>query len=680
MSDVRDMDRRRGLSSRLRWLALAALLAGTAAAALTPGMRALYAARLAETAAGRFTTLPLSPQVDPATDPLMDAVVQWDRLRRDNGPTSFAEIAAFLRAHRGWPAETVLRRRAEKLLVDAVPAAARLDYFRDYPPLSSYARFRLAEAERLTGNATLATADARAAWTAGGLDPASEAQLQGEFAGALTTADHVARLDHLLWRGETAAATRMLPLVPDDVRALAAARLALRSGAVVTAAAVPEQWRSDAGLIFDEASAAKRRGDLAGARQIMADYAGTPGLVADPGAWLKLRLDLARGAMRDRADDLAYRIAAGHRALALGRPLAEHSLDERQALIDTEWLAGWLALRRLNLPVAALTHFERVTDTALTPVSQSRGQYWSGRAADAAGSPDARLFYAAAATHADYYYGQLAAEHLGATLTLPAATPVAVDRRDREAFDRDELVRVVRDLGEIGDRARQTVFMKALVDRAETPAQQRLLVDLGRSLDRPDLGVITGKAARVEGELALVDAAYPTLALPPELAPSWTMVHAISRQETQFDRAAVSAANARGLMQLLPATASEQAAKLGLPYATSRLTDDPVFNVTLGAAYYARIRDNLAGSHLLAVAAYNAGPGNVRRFIAMNGDPRLPGADLVDWVELIPFSETRDYVQRVLANAVVYDIIHPATATMPTTNRLSAYLGKRTPG
>ena len=315
-----------------------------------------------------------------------------------------------------------------------------------------------------------------------------------------------------------------------------------------------------------------------------------------------------------------------------------------------------------------------------TPVSQSRGQYWSGRAAEAAGSPDAALYYAAAATHADYYYGQLAAEHLGPTLTIPVATPVTVDRREREAFERDELVRVVRDLGEIGDRGRQTLFMKALVERAETPAQQRLLVDLGRSLDRPDLGVITGKAARVAGELALVDAAYPTLTLPPELSSSWTMVHAISRQETQFDRAAISATNARGLMQLEPSTAAEQAAKLGLPYATSRLIDDPVFNMTLGAAYYGRIRDNLGGSNLLAVAAYNAGPGNVRRFIAMNGDPRLPGADLVDWVELIPFSETRDYVQRVLANAVVYDIIHPATAVMPAANRLSAYLGKRVPG
>ncbi len=679
MSTPRDMDRRPGLSSRLRFAVPLLLLAGTAAAALTPGMRALYSARLAETAAGRFGTLPLSPEVNPATDPLMDAVVQWDRLRRDNGPTTFAELAGFLHAHRGWPAETILRRRAERLIDDSVSPAARLDYFRDFPPLSSYARFRLAEARRATGDATLAAADARAAWVAGGLDAVSEIKLQAEFGTVLTAADHSARLDRLLWRGETSAAARMLPLVSPEARALGSARLAAKLGDDGQVAALSTAQRGDAGLAFDRANAAKRRGDLATARQLLAAYAGAPGLVAEPEAWLKLRLELARGAMRDGQFDLAYRIAAGHAAFPLGRLLTEYSLGERQALIDTEWLAGWLALRRLDRPAQALTHFERVTDAAQTPVSQARGEYWSGRAAEAAGN-DARPYYAAAATHADYYYGQLAAEHLGPALTIPAAAPVPVSSTARSTFEQGELVRVTRDLGEIGDRGRQTLFMKALVDRAETPEEQRLLVDLGRSLDRPDLGVLTGKAARLEGELALVDAAYPMLTLPPELASSWTMVHAISRQETQFDRMAVSGANARGLMQLLPGTAAEQAAKLGLPYATSRLTDDPVFNVTLGAAYYARIRDNLGGSHLLAVAAYNAGPGNVRRFIAMNGDPRLPGADLVDWVELIPFAETRDYVQRVLANAVVYDILHPATATMPTTNRLSAYLGKRTPG
>ncbi len=679
-SPTRNMMPRRGIR-KLRWLGLAVVIAGSAAAAtLSPTMRAYYTARLAETAAGRFNTLALSPIVDPTTDPVMDAVVTWDRLRRDNGPTTFAEIAAFLRGHPGWPSEPILRRRAEKLIDDRVGFPERIAFFRDYPPLSSLAKFRLAEAKLVARDFAAANSNARAAWIAGGLDLVTEIQLQTEFGTALTPADHAARLDRLLWRGETSAAGRMLALVAPDIRATAAARIAMLTGvgASTALASVPVTAR-DAGVVQAQVVWLKRTGDIGGARAAMAAYDGAPGLVTDPEQWLKLRLELARGAMRDGQYDLAYRLAAKHAAFPLGRPLTEWSLGERQNFIDNEWLAGWIALRRLNQPGLALPHFERVRDAALTPVTQARGDYWSGRAAEAGASPDAKVYYAAAATHADYYYGQLAAEHIAPTLTLSAAAPVAVGREARERFIADELVRVTMALGDLGDRTRQTLFMKALVDRAETSEQQRLLADLGAAIDRPDLGVLTGKAARLGGELALLDVAYPMLSLPPALDPDWTMVHAIARQETQFDRAAVSAANARGLMQLLPATAAEQAAKLGLTYATSRLTDDPVYNVTLGAAYFRRIRDN-AGSTLLGVAAYNAGPGNVRKFIVLNGDPRLPGADVVDWVELIPFSETRDYVQRVLANAVVYDLLHPATATMPTTNRLSAYLGKRTPG
>jgi soluble lytic murein transglycosylase len=678
---TRDMEPRRGFR-KLRWLGLVVLIAGSAAAAtLSPAMRAYYAARLAETGAGRFNTLAMSPVVNPATDPLLDAVVTWDRLRRDNGPATFGEIATFLRAHRGWPSEALLRRRAEKLIDDRVGFPERIAFFRDFPPLSSLAKLRLAEAQLVARDFGSSNANARAAWIAGGLDVVAELQLQNEFAIALTPTDHAARLDRLLWRGETTAAGRMLALVAPDVRAMAVARIAMLTGAgaATALASLPVAARGDAGIVEAQTIWLKRTGDLAAARTAMAAYDGAPGLVTDPEQWLKLRLELARGAMRDGQNDLAYRLAAKHAAFPLGRPLTEWSLGERQNFIDNEWLAGWIALRRLNQPSLALPHFERVRDAALTPVTQARGDYWSGRAAEAGASPDAKVYYAAAATHADYYYGQLAAEHIAPTFTLPAAIPVTVGREARETFNADELVRVTRALGEIGDRTRQTLFMKALVDRFETPEQQRLLADLGAALDRPDLGVLTGKAARLGGELALLDVAYPMLSLPPALDPDWTMIHAIARQETQFDRAAVSAANARGLMQLVPATAAEQAAKLGLPYSTSRLTDDPVFNVTLGAAYFRRIRDN-AGSLLLAVAAYNAGPGNVRKFIALNGDPRLPGADVVDWVELIPFMETRDYVQRVLANAVVYDLLHPATATMPATHRLSAYLGKRTPG
>jgi len=396
--------------------------------------------------------------------------------------------------------------------------------------------------------------------------------------------------------------------------------------------------------------------------------------VLDPETWLKNRLEFARAAYRAGDAATAYRIAAGHRALPLGRLLSDHPLALRLLLTDTEWTAGWLALRKLGRATDAQPHFEAVRDTALASVSQARGDYWTGRAAEAAGDgAGARAAYAAAAVHVDYFYGQLAAEKIGA-VTLPPAATVTVGADARAAAERDPLVRIVRGLGDFGDRGRQALFMKTLVDRADTLESQRLLGDLGIALDRPDLGVLTAKTARGDNELKLRDIAYPTLPLPATLDASFTMVHAIARQESQFDRAIISRANARGLMQLLPGTAAETAGKIGLPYSTPRLTDDPVYNATLGASYFARLQDQFGGSYILSVAAYNAGAGNVRKFLAANGDPRDTGTDAVDWIEAVPFAETRDYIQRVLANAVVYDLVHPATAREGA--RLARYLGR----
>ena len=676
----------RRLSSKLRFgvvgLALGCAVACSAAPpAVTPAtpmpaaMRTYYVARLANNDAGRFDLLAASPMAGPPRDTLLDAVVTWDRLRRDSGPASFAEISGFLQAYRGWPVETALRRRAEKLIDATVSPEARLKYFALFPPLGPLAQFRLAEAQLATGRSAEAAASARAAWGSAGLDAATEGELQARFGSVLTPIDHLTRTDWLLWSGQTSAAARLLPLIPADRQAWAAARIALRTGAGDADArwqALPPAVQHDAGIVLDRALYLRAHGDADAARTLLGAYNEAPGLVLDPDSWLKARLEFARAAFRDGRYDAAYRIAANHHALPLGRPLSEHSLGLRQLLIDTEWTAGWLALRKLNRATDALPHFDAVRLTALTPVSQARGDYWFGRAAEAAGmASDAHDAYAAAAVHVDYFYGQLAAEKLG-NWTLPAAAPVTMRAEARAAFNRDDFVRITRALGDLGDRTRQTLFMKALVDRADTGEAQRLLGDLGRELDRADLGVLTGKAAHADGELSIIDIAYPQLSLPATLDGSWTMIHAIARQESQFDRAAISRANARGLMQLLPGTAADTAAKLGLPYSTPRLTDDPVYNVTLGAAYFGRIRDQFGGSHVLAVAAYNAGPGNARKFIALNGDPRDAGVDAVDWVEQIPFSETRDYVQRVLANAVVYDQLHPATAHAG--GRLARYL------
>ena len=229
------------------------------------------------------------------------------------------------------------------------------------------------------------------------------------------------------------------------------------------------------------------------------------------------------------------------------------------------------------------------------------------------------------------------------------------------------------------DRGRQTIFLKQLADTAETPQRAALVAGLAGPLNRPDAGVHAGKAARGTAELALIYAAFPVLPLPESLLPRFIIIHAIARQESQFDRTARSSANALGLMQLVPATAAEQAQKMSLPASpASRLTQDPVWNVTLGSGFIERLRASYGGSAPLAVAAYNAGPGNVRRFVAQNGDPR--NGDMLDWIESIPFAETRNYVQRVLENAVVYETLYPDRAITKGPNRLSEWLGKDKPG
>ena len=685
------MERKRQLARQV-FAGAGALLLGVAfiapaSAQISEAQRSLYSARLAANAAGQFGGYAGSPLVGTPSNPTLDAIVTWDRLRRDsytaaNG-ASFIEYARFLKDHPDWPQSLVLRRAAEKLIDDSVAAPDRIAFFKRFPPLSALAKLRLAEALLSVGRGAEARDMARDAWDSSGLDAIAEGQLLALFEKDLRPEDHLARADRLLWSGQTTAASRLLPRVDVDHRMWMLARMALRANAPDTAnrlAVVPDNLRRDPGLIIDRAQYLRRNGDLAAAQALLAGTPIKPGAAIDPETWMKARLDFARTAWRAGDAETAWRIAAGHGAFVTGKPVAERTLAERQAYIDTEFLAGWLALRKLGRAPQAMAHFQNVRAAALTPLSQSRGDYWSGRAAQAAGNADdARRAYAAAAVHFDYFYGQLAAERLGKPLTIRReATPViAADRASN--FRADPLVRAAFALGDIGDRGRQSIFLRQIADRAQSLDDQALVASLAKPLDRPDIGVFAGKAARGNGELALLDAAFPMLALPDNLARDFSMIHAITRQESQFDRGITSAANAQGLMQLLPGTAAEQAGKLGLPASTARLTGDPIYNVTLGSAYFNRLKDNFAGSHVLAVAGYNAGPGNVRKFLAANGDPRT-SEDVIDWIEAIPLSETRNYVQRVLENAVVYDLLHPDTAIMPSTNRLSAYLGKRTPG
>ncbi|MEI6485151.1 MAG: lytic transglycosylase domain-containing protein [Sphingomonadales bacterium] len=684
MFDARDRSGWGALSSVAAAVIVAAAAAPLGAQAIGAATIARYQARLADNEAGRFAAFSASPLLPTQSVPVLDEVVTWDRLRRDAYKGSFSEYAAFLAAHADWPAATTIRRLAERSITDETPPAEIIRHFNKLPPLTAEAKWRLAQALAATGQAAPAAGWARDAWDSAGLDDAQEARLLAQFDGVLRPEDHASRMDRLLWADRTTPAGRMLPRVDTDTRLWALARIALRRNAPDVAnrlGVVPDRLRREAGLLLDEAQWLLRNNRTAEAQALLV-MTPTPRvaggqLTVGLESWLKARLEIGRALWRSGDVETARAVLAGHgldAAKMAARPVAERGL-----LLDSEWLAGWLALRRLNQPSQALGHFRTARAVAQAPISQARSDYWAGRAAEAAGQKDlARQYYAAAAVHPDYFYGQLASERLGKPLSIAAPPLPAADAVSAGNFRAEGRVRAIFALADV-DRARQTIFLKQLADTSDTPARAALVAGLAGPLNRPDAGVHAGKAARGTAELSMISAAFPVIALPPELMPRFPIIHAITRQESQFDRAARSSANALGMMQLVPATAAEQAQKLGLPASpASRLTDDPVWNVTLGSAYVLRLRDTYGGSMPLAVAAYNAGPGNVRRFIAQLGDPK--DGDIVDWIESIPFAETRNYVQRVLENAVVYETLYPDRAVTKGPNRLSEWLGKSTPG
>jgi len=596
-----------------------------------------------------------------APSPTAQSLATWDWLRRTprvGAEPSLMAQAAFINGHPGWPALATIRRRAEAQAanLDTSDAEARA-FLQRVQPQTAAGQARLA----LLSNGADAERLARAAWLRTGVPPELEDLLRARFGTLFTRADSAARADTLLWAGQTSAAGRLLPLLDDETRALTLARIALRSNAPDAegrVASVPARYRRDPGLTFDRAQWLERRGRLPEAEALLARGDIEPGVNA-PETWLEKRLALGRAAMRRSDHQTAYRILANHKSFPTGADLATQPLSQRIDLSDTEWLAGWIALRKLNRPEDAVRHFTTFNRSVTTPISQSRGDYWLGRAEKARGNqPAARAAFERAAKQFDYYYGQLAAEELGRLPTLPATSPAAVSPAERARFESTSLARALVLLNDMGSRERESIFVRALAESTTTPAEARIAAELGARLNRQDLGVWVWKTARPKGDFNTFDLAYPRLpagsAIPSQ---AWIISHAIARQESSFDRTALSGAGARGLMQLMPATARDIAAKLGLPYSTQRLFDDPAYNITLGSYYIGLRRDNFANA-AMAIAAYNAGAGNVRKWLVMNGDPRT-GVDPVDWVEMIPIQETRNYVQRVTENAVVYSLLEP---------------------
>jgi soluble lytic murein transglycosylase len=607
---------------------------------------------------------------------------QWRRLRQSSG-YSFSDYASFLTPNPGWPDEAKMRGWAEKAMRPGENATSVIAFFAQQKPETGNGWARLADSYAASGRAADALAAARNAWASPDLSSADEQSLWARYGSSFTRADHDRRLDSLLFAKKEDDAARYLALASPERQAAFAARVAMQSDAEDADSryrAVMGGVTSDAGLMMDRARYLRALDFGRAAQELAAREHRFTYKPADPERFYEMQLILARDAADARDWQRAYNIARQvDDVVPDGAAVADQPYGVRDNYTDLAWLAGNIALDRLHRSSSAMAMFDRYARAGRSLQVQTKGDYWAGRAALGANHlQQANSYFQRAAAYPDLFYGQLALERLGRSVApppaaLPQYTTTSVQRL---AFESRRVVQALRLLAQQGRPTEEALFVRALAESLDSDVDRNLALQLGQQLGRQDLPVWVARMARIKGSGFYYRQAYPTL---PSVSSSlWSLAHGISRQESSFDPYALSHAGARGMMQLMPGTAREQAGKMGLGYDGYRLISDPAYNVSIGSAYFQRMLNIWDGNVPLAVASYNAGSGNVGKWVRAYGDPRGK-VDVVKWIEAIPFAETRGYVQRVIENTVVYDSMR-GQQPQRTALHVSRYLGKDRPG
>ncbi|WES31344.1 lytic transglycosylase domain-containing protein [Varunaivibrio sulfuroxidans] len=584
-------------------------------------------------------------------DNLTAKVVMWSYFSSKGNKASFNTLSAFIRNNPDWPYQRLLRRRAEEAMTQTLPPDVVLAWFRDNPITSTDGRTRYIEALMADGQTKKAHDAIIATWREANFGRRQEKSFYKRYKNFFTTADNVTRLDRLIWEGRVGPARRMLWRVDKPDQALAIARLFLmrREGNVDRAIAkVPRKLRNDPGLVYERVRWRRRKGKTQDAIDLLLRV---PPQHNHSKKWWTERSILARRALDMGAVTDAYALAS------------HHGLTPRSPVqyADAEWLSGWIALRFLNDPKQALRHFQALYAMVKYPVSKARGAYWIGRAYHALKKEkQAADWFHTAARYSTTYYGQLSMAWFSpqALVELPPLPhPSSAEIR---RFESHQMTRVVKILHLLKQERRMRPFMLSLAGVSKSPGWRALSAALAREQGRADLAITIAKSSQRAGA-PLGKAGYPLITPPPrpkraarggKVEPAFLM--AVIRQESAFYPGARSHAGARGLMQLMPSTARRMARGLRMPYSHRKLLTNPRYNVALGRAYLGRLITAYNGSYVLALAAYNAGPARAKQWINLYGDPRDPSVDVVDWVEQIPFNETRNYVQRVMENLQVY--------------------------
>jgi soluble lytic murein transglycosylase len=579
------------------------------------------------------------------SDPVAKKLSEWLILRSDNNNATVERYRAFLTANPSWPSQTFLRKRLEAALWDDQREdAVAWSWFENESPLTAKGRFALAKAMLARGDRANAERLVREAWRNDPMSEETESAALELFGSLLTAGDHKARMDYFLYTTENeSAGMRAAKRLGAGYVALAKARLASvkrASNAKALLDAVPHELHSDPGFTFAKIQLLRRDEKFAEAAQLMLSAPKDPARLHNLDEWWIERRLLARKMIDANEYRTAYQIA---------REAALPTKDIYKT--EQEFTAGWIALRFLNEPQLAAQHFARIGVGSVNPTTLARAGYWQGRAAEAAGrSQEARNAYASAAEQSTSYYGQLARAKLGLPQLELRDAP-----RSRGA-ERLEIVRAVQLLFDIDERDIAVPIFADVGENGDTDA----LLGLAEIASRQGYArgeLLVGKAALNRG-MQFDLHAYPVSGIPrhqsigPEVERS--VIFAIARQESAFNPGDVSPAQAYGLMQVTPDAGRYVCKRAGVGFDLSRMKSDPAYNVTLGAAELGGLMEDLRGSYIMTFAAYNAGRGSLKKWIDRYGDPRDPKVDAVDWVELIPFAETRNYVQRVMENLQVY--------------------------
>ena len=576
-------------------------------------------------------------------DPIAAEIIEWHRLRAGLG--SFDDYEAFLNSNSDWPGLPLLQKVSEKRIPEGLSPQRVINYFSAQPPQTGWGALRLAQAYQALGKPAEAGAEVVYAWREFSLSQSEQDALWRGFSNTLKP-HNAYRTDLLLWKRKVTEAGRMLSLVSPSQRALAEVRIALqreKNGVDAMIVALPNAVAHDAGLAYDRFRWRASNDNWDSAHDMLVERSGSRENLGRPEFWADKRRSYARRAMRAGEFRTAYYLASQH-----------FLTPDQNGYADLEWLSGYIALQKLNDPAQAIQHFRKFRTAIASPISIGRAGYWLGRAYEAAGdTTNAQTAYGLGAAYQTSFYGQLAAERAGLRPDQSIAGADLPADWTTQAFLRNDSVRA----GFLFHFAGKNMLTRRFLTHASeslTVNERAALGQLALDLNHPNTALKIAKAAATNG-VVIPRAYYPITDLADFDSPVPAELSlAIARQESEFNPAAQSHVGALGLMQVMPATAKSVAKDLGISYSTKSLGRDWEYNARIGTAYLEDMLERYDGSVLLAAAAYNAGPHRADRWIEDYGDPRSANIDAIDWIETIPFRETRNYVMRVNEALFVY--------------------------